>query len=184
MKSLLIILCLSLSSTLFGAGGKPAISIEPLYGFETVQKFEPTAHTKNRAIYGIRAILGSGFLRGEAEVTQAKDTESFLDQDLKIEDTTNKAKAGLRFNFRMASLLTLYLRSGMQLKQSEITRTQAGVSTKRKTGFYSDPYAGGGLRVHFMTNFSLTADYTIIWSDYPVSNKKEYQTTLGFAARI
>lgn len=180
MKIIILFFCLSLH-TLAATTSDPFITIGPIFGYETVQTRDPKLHNQNRTYYGLRATLGRGFLQGEAEATQSKKDESFPDDDLEIKDTTNKAKAGLRFNLKMASFFSFFIRSGIQGKQSEITRTEDDEVTKKKSAFYSDPYVGAGLRINVAKGISASADYSVVFSDYPVSNAQEKQASFNIS---
>src|SRR5687767_3267052 len=72
------------------------LGIEPIIGYERVQKVLPTQHTKDRLIYGARLTLGIPLLSAEAEFTRGTDTENFPSDDLTIKDTDDKLKLGLR----------------------------------------------------------------------------------------
>lgn len=181
VKNLIIPIFLLPINIFAATSGAPLITIGPIYGFETVQAIEPKLHSQSRAYYGLRATVGNGFLQGEAEATQSKKSESFPDDDLKIDDTTNKAKLGLRFNFKMASFLDLFIRSGMQAKQSETTKTLNDTATTKKSAFYSDPYIGSGIRINLAKGISASGDYSIVFSDYPVSNTQEKQASFNIS---
>lgn len=158
--------------------------LEPIVGYERVQKFEPTSHTKSRLIYGLRASYGPPILAAEAEVTQGKDDESFPEQDLKIEEKVTNLMLGLKSSFNLGSMLTWYLRAGGHARKSEYTRTEAGVSTTRDPAVYASPYAGTGATINLFDKLTANAGITVIFTGRPQGSDHEYQTTLGFGIKI
>lgn len=160
------------------------MKIEPVVGLERVQKIEPTPHTKNRFIYGIRMNYGPPIFSAEAEVTQGKDSESFPLQSLSIEETVTNAMLGVRSSFHFGNLLQWYLRLGGHARKSEVSRTENGVTTTRDPAVYLSPYAGTGLSINLLNAFSLNAGYTVLFTGKPKGSDREYQTTLGFSVRI
>ncbi|WP_372656287.1 hypothetical protein [Halobacteriovorax sp.] len=166
------------------ANTKGNLTIGPIVGYERVQKISPTQHTKDRLIYGVRAVYGPPLLSAEAEVTQGKDTESFPDQDLTIKETATSAMVGLRSNFLRTKVLTTYIRAGGHARKSEIETTEAGVTTTREPAVTISPYAGAGLSVNLLNKFRLNLGVTGIFTGKPKGSDREYQTTLGFTVNI
>src|SRR4051812_15642989 len=94
-----------------------SFGLEPLVGYERVQKIVPTQHTSDRLMYGGRAIFGVPLVSGELEYTRGMDTETFTSPSLTTKDTDDKVKAGLRSSIRLGSLFYLLARAGGQAKQ-------------------------------------------------------------------
>lgn len=160
----------------FGAGFN--LDLEPLIGYERVQKFVPTAHTTDRMVYGARMTAGLPLLALEAQYTKAKDTETFT--DLTVTDDTQKAKVGVRAGIQMGGLLRLTVRGGVQAKQNIHTETPDGGTASRETEPIAyDPYAGGGLRIALGSKIAFTAEVVAVFADWPDMNKNEYETTAG-----
>ena len=166
------------------AAGKSAITIEPVVGYERVQKLVPTPHSNDRLIYGVRGSYGMSILAVEAEVTQGRDTESFPNEDLTIKEVATNAKIGLRSSIVNTRLIRWYLRAGGHARQSEITTTELGVTTVVEPGIRISPYAGTGLVFNFNNTFKLNAGVTVIFTGKPKGSDREYQSTLGFAIKI
>ena len=173
-----------LSTALWAQRAGLPIKLEPIVGLERVQKWEPNHHTKTRLIYGARLLVGYSLLSLESEYTQGKDDESFAEQDLRIEEKSQRIKLGLRSSFRFATLLRFYLRAGAQASKSEVTRTESGVSETRDRATRVAPYAGTGFSLSLLRNISASGGITVIFTDYPRSGDKEYQSTLGFSVSI
>lgn len=183
MKVLIITILLIFSFNLW-AQNKDYFNISPIVGYERVQKFEPTPHTKSRLIYGLRASYGPPIFAAEAEVTRGSDDESFPDQDLTIEETATNAMLGLRSSFNISSALRWYIRGGGHARKREITRTQDGVTTEQDPAVYLSPYAGSGLNINLFNKLTLNAGITVIFTGEPKGSDYEYQTTLGFGIKI
>ncbi|PIP91234.1 MAG: hypothetical protein COW01_06175 [Bdellovibrionales bacterium CG12_big_fil_rev_8_21_14_0_65_38_15] len=160
------------------------LKIEPVVGFESVQKIEPTPHSKTRFIYGIRMNYGPPILSAEAEVTQGKDKENFPDRNLALEETVTNAMLGVRSSFHFGNFMQWYLRLGGHGRKSEFIRTENSISTTREPALYLSPYAGTGLNINLLNAFSLNAGYTVIFTGKPKGSDREYQTTLGFSVKI
>ncbi|MBH47367.1 MAG: hypothetical protein CME71_04270 [Halobacteriovorax sp.] len=163
---------------------KGYFKLDPIVGYERVQKLEPTPHMKSRLIYGLRANYGPPIFSAEAEITQGKDDEAFPTQDLVIEEKVTNAMLGLRSSFNFGGMLSWFLRAGGHARKSEYTRTQSGVTTVREPAIYVSPYAGTGASFNLMGNFTANAGYTVIFTGKPKGSDREYQTTLGFAIKI
>ncbi len=166
------------------AGSSFGLTLEPLVGYERVQKILPTAHTKDRLFYGVRATAGILLISAEAEVTRGLDTEDFPSQDLSIKETTDKGKFGARSTFRLSSLLSLIARAGVQARRSRLEQTSVGVTTVTIEGIRYKPYAGAGLRSALFGKFELSGEVVVVFNDFPNMRDNEYQTSLGFVLRL
>jgi hypothetical protein len=179
MKNLITVLIISfLSNHAFAE-----INIQPIVGYERVQKISPTPHSVDRAVFGARLIYGPPLFSLEAEVTKSNDTENFTDRNLTIKEDTTAAKLGIRSSFSFP-FVRWYLRAGGSGKKSIITETSGGVSTEREPAIYVSPYAGTGLTVNVKGMFTADAGITVIFTGQPKGSDREYQTTLGFGVKI
>ncbi|MFG1493986.1 outer membrane beta-barrel protein [Halobacteriovorax sp. GFR7] len=163
----------------FGGFKSGNLEIEPVVGYERVQKILPTPHTSSRLFYGLRANYGPKYLSLEAEVTQAKEDESF-DTGVDISDNSTNYMLGLRSSFNVGRALNWYLRAGAHARDSKYERTEAGVTTTVEPATYVNPYAGTGLAINLMNVFTLNAGMNVIFTD----DEHEYQSSLGFGIRI
>ncbi|MCM2277944.1 MAG: hypothetical protein NDJ89_07685 [Oligoflexia bacterium] len=177
LLSSLLVLALASSAQ---AASTVSYAIEPIIGYDRVQKLAPTAHVKNRLIYGARARAGIPLVSLEAEFTRGQDTESYPEQDLSILDRDDKLKLGIVSSYRLSTLVRFNLRLGGQAKRSHHEETQAGVTTVTDTGPTYRPYAGVGLSSRLGRNFDLSGGVTVVFNDFPRMAANEYQTTLGF----
>ena len=172
------------STSLFAQRSGSNFSIEPIVGYERVQKLVPTQHTKDRLIYGVRATWGPSLLALEAEITQGKDAEDFPDDNLSIKEVATNAKLGIRSSILNTKFIRWYARAGGHARQSEITTTQSGVTTTKKPAVKVSPYAGTGFGFNFNNAVRINAGLTVIFTGEPKGSDREYQTTLGFAIKI
>lgn len=163
---------------------KGLIEVEPIVGYERIMKLEPTVHTKDRLTYGLRASFGVPSLSAEAELTQAKDTESFADRDLTIKETSTTAMLGLRSSLRLGKILSFFLRAGAHARKSEIERTEASVTTTKNPAIYVSPYAGAGLGINLNNRVRANAGLTVIFTGRPRGSDREYRPTLGLSMRF
>ncbi len=161
-------------------------TIEPLYGFERVQKFYPLpARYRTRSFLGVRAILGPRLLSGEVEVTHASDTEEFPDQDLKVKETSKKGKLGVRSTLKAGNYLGFFLRAGMQVRDNDLEITENGVSRSEDPAPRWDPYAGTGVQVAIADVVALTGGVTAIFAEDIANHRDyEYQYSLGVTFRV
>jgi hypothetical protein len=161
-----------------------AFTVEPIIGFDRVQKFLPTPHTKNRLVYGARATAGILLISGEAEYTRGQDDESFPDQDLAIKESADKAKLGIRSGIGLGPIMTFNLRAGGQATKGSREETRAGVTSTFSQDLEIDPYAGAGLRGKLSNKLSASAEVVAVITDTSDLSKNEYQTTAGFSIHL
>jgi len=166
--------------------GLLSTEIEPIIGYEREQKLVPTPHTKDRMVYGARAIVGFLILGAEAEYLRGQDTEDFPTLSFSTKDTSDKLKLGIRSTFRMGGLFALYLRAGGQATQSVHEETASGVTTVETKPLVYRPYAGVGLRAKLTKRVSVVGDITAVFSEYFPNgmDRNEYQTSLGFSVKF
>lgn len=162
---------------------KASVNIEPIIGYERVQKLIPEAHTVERMYYGARATAGVSLLSAEAELTRATDTETFSNQNLTVKDLDDRLKLGLRSSYMLNSLISLQARGGVQAERKTQEQTNSGVSTTSVGKILYHPYAGASLSSRLMSNLSLTGGVTVVFHEFPNMNKNDYQVSLGFSVR-
>ncbi len=161
-----------------------SMQIEPIVGYERVQKLIPDKHTVDRLHYGARLSLGVPFLAGEATYIRAYDTEEFPSDNLTVKDTTDKAQLGLRGSFKLIGVIRASARVGGQASQNVHEEIVSGVSTKTTETIKVHPYAGAGLIVQLGRLFQFKADVTTVFTKWPDMNYNEYQATAGFAVKF
>jgi hypothetical protein len=154
----------------------PGVSttIEPIVGYERVQKFIPTSHSRDRLVYGARVTVGVPFLSAEGEYTRATDSETFASTLTTITETDDRVRLGARLNWNMLSLVTFFIRGGVQARQSRHDTTVASVTTTSTDPIQYNPYLGGGLRAHLGSQFALTADVTTVFRNFPNFDRLGY----------
>lgn len=168
-----------------GALAAPVLlSLEPIIGYERVQKIVPDAHTHDRLLYGARLTLGFMPLAAEAEYTRATDSESFSSPDLKTKDTDDRLKLGLRSSIPISRIFSFQLRGGGQALRNVHSETTAGVTSEVKNKIHWDPYGGAGLTARLGSRVLLSAGVTAVFTDFPHMSKNDYQTNVGFSLRF
>jgi hypothetical protein len=160
------------------------LGVEPIIGYERVQKLLPEPHTRQRLVYGARLTAGLLLFSAEAEYTRSGDSKEFPELGITSKETDDRLKMGLRSSIGMGALLSLILRGGVQASRSTTEDTAGGVTTKTMTPIQYDPYLGLGLSASLGGKFVLTGNVTAIFNDFPDMAKNDYQTTLGFAIRL
>lgn len=169
-------------STNAGAAVSPiTTSIEPIIGYERITKPTPTIHSKDRLIYGARLTVGLIFFSAEAEYLHGTDSEVYPLTSTTIKDTTDKFRLGLRSSIPIIGLASFTLRAGGQASLNQHETTIAGFTAKTIDPIQYHPYAGAGFRLRLQSNFSLTADLTTVFTDFPNMDHNEYQLTTGIA---
>jgi len=172
---------IALGSALLLSTGSFAVietSVEPIVGYERVQKFLPTAHTTDRLVLGGRLVVGMPLVAAEAEYTRATDTETFSATSTTIQETEDKARVGLRSTYRMA-MVSLFLRAGAQARLTKRVITVSGSDTTQTDPIKYNPYAGAGARFHLSRNIALSADITVVFNAFPNFAQNDYMTTAG-----
>jgi hypothetical protein len=161
-----------------------AVTVEPIVGFEHVEKLTPAPHVKNRLIYGARVIAGIPIVSGELEYTRGTDREVFGDLGLSITETADRGKLGARSSYDLGELLRFHLRAGGQVSKISREQTQGGVTTTTTENPVVKPYAGTGLTVRLAQALSASAEVVVVVNDLQDLSKNEYQTTAGFQVRF
>ncbi len=182
MKKLLLLTSLLTLSNLSHA--LISMNIEPIVGYERVQKLIPERHTKDRLVYGARLSLGIPLVSVEASYLRANDTEDFTDLGLSIKDTTDKAQLGLRSSIKLLGVLRASARAGGQASLNVHEETLNGVTRKDIETLKVHPYAGAGLIFQLGKLFQFRADLTTVFVEFPNFNNNEYQLTAGFAVKF
>jgi hypothetical protein len=170
---------LALAVPVYSFASPMEVAVEPIVGYERIQKFVPTAHSKDRLIYGARARAGHPLLSAEAEYTRGTDSESFPTQNLSTEDTDDKLKLGIRSSVGLARFFAIQLRAGGQAKRNTHSETVDGVTTTTVGNIVYSPYAGLGLSAQLARNLELSGSLTAVFNSFPDMSKNDYQTTLG-----
>ena len=159
-------------------------TLEPIVGYERVEKLFPDAHSTNRMFYGGRFTLGSQVFALEAEYTQSKDEESFSATDTTTTSVADKAKVGLRGGFALGRLLRMNLRTGAQAEKSTEKMTVGSTTTTENFPITYDPYGGAGFKLMLTPKTSLTAEAVAVFKSFPSMSGNEYQTSAGFAISL
>lgn len=174
------------SPSLSLARSRIGFSVEPIIGYDRVQKLTPTPHTSDRLVYGGRLIVGVPLLSIEAEYTHGTDSESFPTEGISTRDTADKGKLGLRSAIKLGKLVSFVARAGAQGSRTVHEETSGGVTTRTEGPIEYDPYAGAGLRVQLgrRSKFSFGADVTAVITDTNDLSKNEYLLTSGFTIHL
>jgi hypothetical protein len=166
-------------------GGLFRMEIEPVVGYERVQKLIPTPHQHDRLLYGARLTVGVIWVAAEAEYLNSTDNESFAAEGLATKDVTDRAKVGLRVNMNLARILAFTLRGGCQATRNRHTETSGGVTTVNPyEPITYRPYLGAGFTATLARNFALRADMTAVFEDFPSFKDAQYQATAGLVVRF
>jgi len=160
-----------------------SFKLEPIVGYERVQKILPTPRSKDRLVVGLRAQYGPRLFALEGEATRSSDDETFSDQNLRLKEESYAFRAGFRSSFRLP-FVNWFLRAGGQARKSKIEETRNGVVSNREPAVYVSPYAGTGLSINFRGMFTANAGITVVFTGRPQGSDREYVTTLGFGVRI
>ena len=158
------------------------IEIQPIFGYERVQKLFPTAHQNSRLFYGARATFGIPLVAAELEYIRGQDTEVVGSQS--VEEVDDRIKLGIRSRVGLGSLLFLSVRAGGQAKRTTRTVTQAGVATVTTLPFVYHPYAGAALGGRLGTQLSIEGGMNVVFTNFPDMSANDYQATLGFTVNL
>lgn len=161
-----------------------AINIEPVIGFEHVEKIRPIPHFKNRLTYGARFTAGYLVFSGEGEYLRATDNESYPLEDLALKDTDDTFRLGVRTGYPILRNLIASLRLGGQARRNSHEETTGGVTTVTTSAIQYKPYVGTELRARFSGRLSLTLGILAVINDIHDVSRNEYQTTAGFQIRL
>lgn len=158
-------------------------TVEPIVGYERVQKLIPTPHSTDRLVYGARATAGIPYISAEAEYTHSRDTEDYPLTPQTITETEDKARIGLRSSINLASTVYFFLRAGAQAKQVRREIVGSGASDSTDPIRYN-PYAGAGFRFRLGHRFSFSADATAVFRNFPNMAENDYMFTAGFVVSL
>ena len=152
-------------------------SIEPIIGYELQRKTDPD-RSKLVLTYGARVIAGYKILSAEAEYTQGKSDEVFSNGN-RVEEKSEKIRAGLRSTYSLGSMLDWFLRGGAEAQKIARTTTTSGVSSTIHTPMKLYPYVGTGVSIALGSQLSLNASVLATLKDLNDFKQTEYTTTLG-----
>ena len=158
--------------------------VEPVVGYERVQKLVPTPHSRDRLVYGARLTAGILWVAAELEYLNSSDNESFPISAMTTKDVTDRAKAGVRVSMSFLRILAFTLRGGAQASKNRHTETSNGVSTTTYEPITYQPYLGAGLTATLARNLAFRADATAVFPDFPSFLGATYQATAGFIIRF
>lgn len=166
------------------AHAKLGVELNPIVGYERVQKLYPTRHTIERLTYGALLTVGIPLISLEAEYLRADDTEVILSPASTIHDISDRAKVGGRSRIKLIGFLSAWGRLGVQANRKIHELTVSGVTTRTEDPVEWDPYAGAGLYAQMTSAFAFNAGVTAIFTDWPNMNHNQYELTAGFVIRI
>ena len=184
MRKVILILLTTFPLLQAQAAKTDLLTINPIVGYERVQKTQPTPHTSSRLIYGIGAKYGPPILKVEGEITRGSDSESYPDQDLTIKETATNLMLGIHSTFNSGSFLSWYLRGGGHARKVDQERTQNDVTTESDPAVYLSPYAGSGITLNLFDKVSINGGITVIFIGHPKATDLEYQTTFGVSQKF
>ena len=170
----------------YAAGGGPPIttSVEPMIGYEHVDKSYPSPHSVNQLYYGVRASAGYYWLALEGEYTRANSTEAFADLGASAAELDETIKLGLRITHRVAPRIDFTVRAGAAAVRTDSVRTLGPTVSEIKTPFAYDPYAGLSFGMHLDRMFSVNLGVNVIFGDFPKMDSNRYQTDVGLTIRF
>jgi hypothetical protein len=179
----LLTLLISLNLSATEVSGR--LSITPIIGLESVQKFQPTPHMKTRARYGARAIYKFPISALEGEYTHAQDTSSDQATSTSYKDSEDKLRLGLRGSFT-GPFISTYIRGGAQYRKNEQTRTISNATSTTSNSSKVQPYVGTGIDIRIVQYFSLTADILATYTPTSAPNLRDYelQPSIGVSLRF
>lgn len=182
---LLVILLgfLGFSSSSHALPAGTTYSVTPIVGFEQVTKARPDYHAKVRLIYGALVTAGYRIISAESEITRASDNEYYPLQDLRLADTDDRIKLGIRSEYPLLPILSAYGRLGGQASRNTHEEIRSGVSTKTIGKIKISPYFGLGVVLDVVNWVALQAGATVVFNEWPDMSKNDYQTTFGVTFR-
>ncbi len=158
--------------------------VEPIIGYERVQKFVPTARTRERLVYGARVTVGLPLVSGELEYLRSGDTETFPATSTTTAEVEDKARLGVRSQLRLAGFLSFFLRAGAQARQVRRDTTVGASTTSTTDPIAYNPYAGAGLRIGLSNKISFVADVTTVFRNFPDFSNNDYMTTASLSISV
>lgn len=170
-----------LPASAWSRGPEVQVKMEPVFGYERVQKLQPEAQIKSRVFYGARIVAGLPHLSAEGELIRGTDSETYPSLNMTRSDTDDRLKLGLRSSYSMGKLMSAHARGGVQASRNVAEITQSGITTTERGEIKYHPYAGAGIRSAVASNVSLVGDVVVVFGDFPDMKKNDYQTSLGFS---
>ncbi len=154
-------------------------SVEPIVGYDLQRKTDPQPHAKLVLTYGARVIAGYKIIAAEGEYTRGKSDEEYPLSSLRIEETSQEIKVGVRSSPEIYPGISLAVRGGAQLSEVHAKTTSNGTVTESDRPSRVDPYVGAGLSANLGGIVALSAEGTMTVRDWNDITKSEFQGTLG-----
>jgi hypothetical protein len=152
-------------------------SVEPIVGYELQRKENPD-RSKLVLTYGARVIAGYKILSAEAEYLIGNSDEVFSNGN-RVEEKSEKIRAGLRSTYAIGSMLDWFLRAGAETQKLHRKSTTSGIVTESDTPTKVYPYVGTGVSIALGSTLSLNGSVTATLKDLNDLKQTEYSTTLG-----
>ena len=152
--------------------------LEPVLGYEFLQRSYPNTHTEGMFFYGARAVAGSQMIAGELLYTHGSASESFATPTLLTADSTRDLiRIGPRTLIPLDHWIKLLVRLGEQASHDSFTYTSSTGSYQDSPKWEFHPYVGGGLIFHFIPELSLDFEGTYILNG-------DFEAGIGFRVYI
>lgn len=152
------------------------LTISPIVGLETVQKFYPNSRMETRGVYGFNMLYEFSYLAIEGEYTKSSDSETDWTTNTTYKDEEDKFRLGLRGTFKIDTYLNWYLRGGAQATNEKMTITNNTTSTsEQKDTTKIQPYIGTGLTLRLFRAISLTGSVTATYTPTDDPNLKDFE---------
>ncbi len=162
------------------------VQVNPIVGYEFVDKFTPYAHTHGRLIYGALATAGIPLFSLEGEYTHGSDSETFgAPYNLSTTDTSDRYRVGVRSSVNLSNMLNVHLRGGGEEIQNQHQEYVGSVQTvNRQDQTVYHPYLGLGAALNLTHRFQATVEVLATIPNLNDLTQNEYETTAGFAVRF
>lgn len=151
--------------------------LEPVIGYQIIERSYPYNHTTGMLLFGGRLVLGSQRLAGEFLYTHGSSSETFSNPQQTVETTRDAFRAGPRTIVPLEQWVSLIFRAGMQGYKDEFSIRSASGTVTSTSGWKYNPYTGVGLILRVFSGLTLDLSGTYIFNG-------DIETSAGFRLYI
>ena len=134
------------------------VLIEPVIGYQSLERTYPFAHNQGMLTYGVRLVIGTYRLAGEGEFQYGSATENFSNPTVSDETTFYQARVGARTIVPLIEELHLVFRGGLEGFHYSNAISNGTTTLTDSPAWKFEPYVGAGVILYMFKALSLSVE--------------------------
>jgi hypothetical protein len=153
------------------------VLIEPVIGYQSLQRTYPFDHKQGMLTYGLRVVVGTYRLAGEGEFQYGSATENFSNPTVTDNTSFIQARVGARTIVPVIEQLSLIFRLGMEGFHYSNEISNATTTITDSPAWKFEPYLGAGVNFFLFKSLSLSVEEVYVIDT-------SWETSFGFRLYI